>query len=103
MRNQIKVKVESCEKFEVEIASIRKIGKSSTLLNQEEINQKGSLLLDNLLASQKQSSDKGGVGLEKGQSSKVEQRTSNGESSRISSSKTQKMFSSNLSVLDKHT
>lgn len=51
LKNQIKVKVESCEKFEAEIASLKKIEKSTTPLNHEEINQKGSLLLENLLAS----------------------------------------------------
>lgn len=57
-------------------------------MNQEQINQKGSLSLDNLLASQKQSSNKSGVGLEEGESLKGGHQITKGENSRFSSTKT---------------
>lgn len=64
IRSQLKLKEENCKRLEVEIVSLRKLDKSSTLLNHEKINHKSSMSLDDILGSQKQSTDKGRVVLE---------------------------------------
>lgn len=70
LRKQLKDKEFVCETLENEVVSLRKLEKSSQQFSNENTFQKGTMTLDGLLSSQKQSLDKSGVGYDESQCSK---------------------------------